>query len=405
MAEQSPVVKWLAVVLLLSQGEGMTVIARSSTRILHVVGGMRRGGSETWLMHVLRHTDRKRFKMDFLVHTRSKCSYDDEIRSLGSTIIPCLCPAQPWKYAVEFKRALQKAEPYDVVHSHLYHFSGFVLRLAAQCGIPVRIAHSHTAPGSETGFLRQLYLCLMKRWIFKYATHGFACSDEAGSSLFGSSWRKDFRWDVLYCGVSGRPFQQDVDPELVRQEFGFSRGHCVIGHVGNFRKPKNHKFLLEIFCEVVKRYQNAKLLLVGEGPLREQIKDRIQELSLQGKVVMTGARNDVPRLMKGAMDVFLFPSLYEGLPIAVIEAQAAGLPTVASDHPSIREVAGHFPEIQMVSLKQKALSWSEVVMEAYDSNVNHSAKEKQKKGTKGFVQSPFQIEKSVKILETFYQSC
>src|SRR5690242_11069048 len=132
-------------------------------KVLHAVGGMNRGGVETWLMHVLRHIDRDRFQIDFLVHTTQPCDYDDEIRRLRSTIIPCLDHFRPWLYASNFRHILREYGPYDVVHSHVLHYSGYILRLARQAGVPVRVAHSHldTSPfQSKLPFLRRVYQLL-----------------------------------------------------------------------------------------------------------------------------------------------------------------------------------------------------------------------------------------------------
>jgi|SRR6266550_4819351 len=163
-------------------------------RILHIVGGMGRGGVETWLMHVLRHADRERFQMDFLVHTAQPCPYDEEVRALGGNIIPCLDPARPWSYARNFRRALAAQGRYDIVHSHVHNYSGYVLRLARRAGVPVRIAHSHldSTPGdAAANARRRLYLALARRWIRRHATTGLAASGKAADALFGPAWRRE----------------------------------------------------------------------------------------------------------------------------------------------------------------------------------------------------------------------
>jgi glycosyltransferase involved in cell wall biosynthesis len=303
-------------------------------RILHVVGGMNRGGTETWLMNILRNIDRDRFRMDFLVHTTQPCAYDDEIRDLGSQIIPCLYPSKPGLYARNFKRILHEHGPYDTVHSHVHHFSGYVLRLAQQADVPVRIAHSHLDTSqldAKAGLLRRGYLKLMKRWIARHATIGLAASRKAGVALFGSNWDTDPSRQILYCSIDLTPFQKFVDPVSVRTELGIPPDAFVIGHVGRFDEQKNHLFLVEIAAEVAKQEPKMRLLLVGDGPLRSEIEQKVVRLDLATRTVFAGVRPDVPRLMLSAMDVFLFPSLYEGLGLVLIEAQAAGLPCIFSD--------------------------------------------------------------------------
>ncbi|MCY7272598.1 MAG: glycosyltransferase family 1 protein [Phormidesmis sp. CAN_BIN44] len=331
-------------------------------RILQVVGGMNRHGTETWLMNVLRSIDRTKFQMDFLVHTTEPQAYENEIRSLGSRVIPCLNPSKPWAYARNLKQILKQGS-YDVVHSHIHYYSGFVLRLAHQAGVPLRIAQAHTVSrmGTHTGVLRQAYCYLMKGLISSHATAGVAVSQRAAAAFFGLNWQTDSRWQVMHCGIDLLPFKTPIDTAVVRSELGISSNTFVIGHVGRFYEPKNHAFLVEIFSEIVKREPNACLLLVGEGPLREVIERKISQLGLSQQVIFAGLRADVHRLMLGAMDVFLFPSLYEGLGLVLIEAQAAGVSCIFSD--VVPEEADVIQMLtQRLSLSQTPSEWAEAVL-------------------------------------------
>jgi glycosyltransferase involved in cell wall biosynthesis len=338
----------------------------SSIRILHVLGGMNRGGIETWLMHVLRHVDRDRLRMDFLVHTTEPCAYDDEIRSLGSKIIPCLDPSRPWLYARNFKRLLQEYGPYDIVHSHVHHFSGYVLRLAQEAGVPVRIAHCHKDSSpleANAGLHRRFYLTLMKGLIVRHATLGLGCSQVATIDLFGSGWKNDPRWRLLYYGIDMLAFREGVDSLDFGTELGIPVNAFVIGHVGRFHEQKNHRFLLEIFANIAKREPQAYLLLVGEGPLRPNIEEQALSMAIRDRVIFAGARSDIPQLMMGAIDVFLFPSLTEGLPMVGIEAQAAGLPMILSD--VITKEVNKIPsQIKQISLSQPVSMWADAVLAA-----------------------------------------
>ena len=303
-------------------------------RILHVVGGMNVGGVETWLMQVLRNIDRDRYRMDFLVHTDRPCVYDEEIRTFGSAIIPCLRPSNPALYAYNFLRILKQHGPYDVVHSHVHHFSGLVVWLARLAGVPNRVVHSHNDTSSlraSKKFLRERYLRGTEYLINECSTAGLACSRQAAEDLYGGGWEEDGRWRLLYCGIDLRPFQQPVDRLQIRKEFGLSEKEFVIGHVGRFDQQKNHNFLIDIFSEIAIQESRARLLLVGDGPLRKDMKKKVSQLGLEAKVFFAGLRSDVPRLMKGTMDAFVFPSLFEGLGLVLIEAQAAGLPCLITD--------------------------------------------------------------------------
>lgn len=369
-------------------------------RILHVVGSMNRGGIETWLMHILRHIDRDQFKMDFLVHTTKTCVYDEEIRSLGSRIISCPHSSKPWLYARTFKQTLLEYGSYDIVHSHVHHFNGYILRLAKQAGVPIRIAHSHNDTSfieNEAGFQRTVYLGLMKRWIAKYATMGLGASDRAATNLFGSFWRTDPRWELLFYGIDLAPFHQTVDSVAVRSELGIPTDAFVVGHVGRLHEQKNHSFLLEIAVEIIKREPRMHLLLVGEGPLRSMLEEKVIEMDLSKQTLLIGSRSDVSRLMRGAIDVFLFPSLHEGLGLVLIEAQASGLSCVLSDVvPKEADVVE--PLMHRMSLSQPAAIWAEMVLAARN---NRSAR-KQSETLALIERSAFNIQKGLAKLTDYY---
>ena len=377
------------------------LVTQRPIRILHVVGGMTRGGIETWLMHILRHIDRDRFWMDFLVHTPEPCAYDQEIRNLGSRIIPCpLKRWLPWVYAANFKKILREYGPYDIVHSHVHHFSGYILGLAKQAGVSLCIAHSHNDTSSQeakAGLYRHWYCQLTKSWISQHATLGLGCSRPATADLFGSDWETDPRWQVLYYGIDLKPFQDVVDPVAVRAEFGIPADAFVIGHVGRFQPQKNHHFLIEIAAEIAKREPKMRLLLLGEGYLQPEIAQLVAQMGLGDRAIFAGSRPDVPRIMRGAMDVFLLPSLHEGLALVLIEAQAAGLPCIYSR--VIPEEADVLkPLVQRMSLSQPADQWAEAVLTSR-SSVSDITPDT----ALGLVkQSPFSIEKSVHNLKNIY---
>lgn len=371
-------------------------------RILHVVGGMTRGGIETWLMHVLRHIDRDRFQMDFVVHTEKPCPYDDEVRELGSKIIPCLDSSKPWLYARNFKRILREYGPYDIVHSHVHHFSGYVLYLAKQAGVDVRIAQSH----NDTSFVqekakwyRRLYLALTEWWVERCATVGLGVSYKAAASLFGSAWSTDPRRQILYYGIDLNPFKSPVNATAIRAELGLPADALAIGHVGRFIEQKNHMFLLEIVAEIVKREPRTRLLLIGEGSLRPEIEQKVNQLNLADYIIFAGLRSDVPHLMLDAMDVFLLPSFHEGLPLVLLEAQAAGLPCIFSD--VITEEADILkPLVRRISLSRSASDWAEAVLSAWADTSAITRSD----ALEVLEKSSFSIETSVKELTKVYEA-
>lgn len=303
-------------------------------RILQVVGGLNRGGAETSLIHILRHIDRRKFEFDFLVHTVDTCQYDDDARSLGARIIPCLDPTHPVRYAYNFHRILHEYGPYDCVHSHIHQFSGLILALAAAEHIPLRIVHSR----SDTRILdrkcpwpRRAYIGVMELLICHCATRGIAVSEEAADSLFPRGWRlEEDKWSVCPSGIDLRPFDQPVDSLQVRAELGIPPKAHVVGHVGRFAEVKNHHFLVDVAPTLIQRDSNVLFLLVGDGPLRPEIENLVRRRGLTCHFIFAGIRTDIARLLKGAMDCFVLPSTFEGMPMALLEAQAAGLHCVVS---------------------------------------------------------------------------
>ena len=288
-------------------------------RILQVVGNLNRGGTETWLMNVLRQLDRERFRMDFLVHSTNPGAYEAEARELGAGIVTCLHPGRPHRYAANFLREVRSHGPYDFVHSHMHHYSGFVLKLARRAGIGGRIAHSHSDTSrieQEDGPARKLYYTLARRWIRRNATLGLAASGAAAAALFGADWKARRRCEVVHCGIDLSPFQAPVDHYAVRAELGVPRDAFVIGHVGRFVAVKNHGFLLDVAGELARTDAHVHVVLAGDGPLRPALEARVAHSPLAGRVHFVGARSDVPRLL-AALDVFVFPSQYEGLGLAV----------------------------------------------------------------------------------------
>lgn len=310
----------------------MTSMTSSPLRVLHVLGGLHRGGVETWLVNLVRRADRSRLAMDFLVHTEQTCAYDAEVLSLGARILHC-----PRDRVLDYQRNLWRAictpALYDVVHSHVHAYSGWVLSVATLANIPVKIVHSHSDTRKEHGgakALRRAYLYAMGKLIRRHATAGFAASPEAGAALFGGSWGVDPRWSVLRCGIDTSLFDAPVRP-LLRAELGIRSDAFVIGHVGRFVEVKNHAFLLAIAEALAALDPAAHLLLVGDGPLRPAIERRVGQAGLSDRFTFAGQRSDVAALMVGVMDAFVLPSLFEGLPTVAVEAQAAGLPCVVSD--------------------------------------------------------------------------
>lgn len=308
-------------------------------RILQVVGGMNRGGVETWLMHVLRHIDRERFQMDFLVHTEKPCAYDDEIRALGSRIIPCMHPKNPLQYALNFRRVLREYGPYDVVHSHVYLYSGFILFLARKQGVNISIASIYPtkdgeAPQRTYGWRRNLYRKVMTNSIVNNATQILFDSSQAKDMFVSLIGRDLSRLQVLYCGIDLSPFQEPVSIEKIRAELNVTLDQKLVITVARYVPHKNHQHLVEIARRVAVKRDDVIFLLVGDGPLYSEIEELVKDVGLTDKFRFVKSVANLAPLYKSA-DLFLFTSKMEGFGLVVVEAAASGLPIVASDIPGI----------------------------------------------------------------------
>ena len=322
-------------------------------RVLQVVTNMDRGGLETMLMNYYRHIDRTKVQFDFLTHRQERAAYDDEIEALGGRIyrLPRLVP---WSksYLSELNRLFDEHPEYKIIHVHQDCLSSVILKAAAKHDVPVRIAHSHSADQDKN--IKYPIKLWYKRKIPRHATHLFACGKEAGDWMFSGA-----PYQIVNNAIDAAAYTYDADKrgELRRQLV--LADELVIGHVGNFTQPKNHPFLLEIFTALLKKEPNAVLLLVGGGEEMSQIREKAQKLGIAEHVHFLGVRSDVAGLMQ-AMDVFVFPSLYEGLGIALIEAQAAGLPCVVSD--TIPHEAYLTDLVDSESLSAPAEKWAEKIL-------------------------------------------
>ncbi len=368
-------------------------------RVLQVFRGMMRGGAETWLMNTLRRIDRRRVRMDFLVHTQDVCAYDCEIESLGGRIFRVCEPLHSFAYGRAVTSLLRKRS-FDAVHSHVHHFSGYLLSLAAAARVPLRIAHSHSDTSRidrSAGWLRRRYLDVTERLIRRNANRLVAVSRLAGNSLFGNGWLGDPRSRLLHCGIELSAFEHLPTSSEARAEWGFNANELVIGHVGRLAPPKNHLFLIEVAAEVARRRPDIRVLLVGDGPLRLPVLERARQLGIEERVIVTGVRQDVPRQMR-AMDVFLFPSHHEGLPLSLVEAQAAGLPCVISDVIT-DEADVNASLIRRLALDQGPHPWAEAVLSASRTEVparDHCVEAVEDGG--------FNIDKSVEEIYALYQA-
>lgn len=321
-------------------------------RVLHVIGRMSLGGAENLLMNLYRYINRDKIQFDFLVNNDGV--FDEEIKKMGGNIykIPALQKVGPISYKKRLIKFLRQHPEYKIIHSHMDQVSGFILEIAKKAGIKIRISHSHNTNSYKKGLAR-MYKEYLATKIGKNATHMIACSKEAAEWLFKEKSSEAF---ILHNGIDLNRFLFNKEQRnTIREELNLNADTLVIGHVGRFNLQKNHKFLVEIFSEYHKINPNSVLLLCGSGEQEETIRKLVEQLNLTEQVIFYKPTKQVEKVYS-AMDFFLFPSLFEGMPLTLIEAQAEGLPVLASDVITKESKVSDF--INYYGLENSAKSWS-----------------------------------------------
>ena len=331
--------------------------------VAHIMGKWLGGGVEAVVMNYYRHIDRNKIQFDFICDSDSTDIPYDEIKKLGGRVILVPPYQQIFKYIKELKKIFQENR-YQIVHSHINTLSVFPLYAAKKSGIPVRIAHSHSTTNKrekKKNLMKQLLRVFSK----VYATDYMCCSEHAGRWLFGDKEYDKGNVYLLNNAIDIEKFKYDEKlRRKKRKELEIDDDTLVIGHIGRFVEQKNHRFLIDIFNEIHQKNKNSILLLVGQGPLMKEIKDKVEKLNLSRCVKFLGQRNDVNQLYN-AMDVFLFPSLYEGLGMVLIEAQVNGLPCLASSE--VPQTAKITNIIDFIDLKEDRSIWVEKILNTHSS--------------------------------------
>lgn len=361
-------------------------------KILHVIGIMDYGGAETMIMNIYRKIDKNKFQFDFLVHRDRRGAFDEEIVSYGGRIFRV--PEYKVYNYISYKKACEEFfhchSDYDIVHGHIESCASIYLNEAKKVGI-FTIAHSHSA-----GFQS-----IVPRILYNYLTHNtrrvadrfFACSIQAGVNRFGKKIVDSERFQVFNNGIETQNYIfSNVKQRKLKREWGVE-GKTVIGHVGRMSKEKNQKFLIELFCELCTiTDKEFVLVLIGDGYERANLESVVEKKGVKDKVIFTGIRKDIPELMN-MFDIFVFPSIYEGLPIALVEAQAAGLPCVVSD--AITDQAILVSNVKKVSLKESKHIWITTIF--------NLLKDERKNNYEAIKSAGFDVNETTKKLENMYE--
>lgn len=341
-------------------------------RVAQIMGKWLGGGVEAVVMNYYRNIDRNKVQFDFICDEDSKYIPKEEIKKLGGKIILIPPYQKPFKYHKELKRVLKDGH-YKIVHSHINTLSFFSLWAAKSAGVPVRIAHSHSTSNKKEwkkNFMKQL----LRPFCKVFATDYFCCSEKAGRWQFGNKIYNQGKVYLLNNAIDVDKFKyNEIIRKRKRKELSIKDNEIVIGHIGRFVTVKNHGFLIDIFSEIYKQNKNTVLLLAGDGPLKEEIQNKVKELGLEKNVKSLGQRNDANELYQ-AMDVFVLPSLYEGLPVVGVEAQAAGLPCFFSANMTTEVKILNTTEF--IELMQGADEWANIIVKGLEKfNRSNTTKE------------------------------
>ena len=336
-------------------------------RVLHVVGPMDLGGAESFIMNIYRNIDREKVQFDFLCLNRTEAQYTQEILSLGGRLysIPGISHGGLRTFQKNLYRFFCEHPEYKTVHSHLNDRSGIILTQAKKAGVINRYAHSHIA-NPKHNFKRKLISSFFKLYFKNSVTHPFACANAAGKSLYSGKLRKNFEFIPNSIDTEKFKFSNKKRKQF-REEFGFT-DEILIGHIGRFMEQKNHKFLIKIFNEMLKNNGNIHLILIGLGELKDDIENQVKSLNIEKNVHFLGARRDIPEFLAG-IDLLLFPSLFEGLSVAMVEAQASGVPILTST--SISDEVVITDRVSMFSLENTVDKWAKKAFEIMEYAVDN----------------------------------
>lgn len=327
-------------------------------RVLQIIGIVCGGGVEAVVMNYYRHIDRTKVQFDFVIDGYEKSLLDEEISSLGGRVYH----VEPYKsnivrYMSQIYHIVREG-PYDIVHSHMNTLAVFSLFSARLAGARMRILHNHSTAVKSEG-MRTVLKYLLRPLAPIFANRYAACSCLAGEWMYGRKAMSAGKVKVLNNAIDVQRFAYDARKRRrLREELGIGQETLVLGHVGRFMYQKNHAFLLDIFAELLKRKPESLLIMIGDGELRRETEEKAVSLGLTENIKFLGLRKDVAELYN-AMDIFVLPSWYEGLPVVSVEAQANGLPCLISD--MVSKECRLTCNLQFLHLSAGPAAWAEAL--------------------------------------------
>lgn len=352
------------------------------------------GGVESVIMNYFRHIDPKNVHLDFLCNTK-EVAYEDELLKRGSKVFRIPMRSQDRKaYKKELKKFFDTyGKDYDALWVNVCSLANIdYLKEAKRVNIPTRIIHSHNSMNMDSK-LRGLLHQFNKKQVQKYATDYWACTQAAADWFFEPSLQKSDHFKLINNAIDVSAYLYDPKIRNKKREELDWQNKWVIGNVGRLHFQKNQKFLIEAFSYIAKKYPEALLVLVGQGEDEKMLKEKVQELNLENQVQFLGVRSDIPSLLQ-AMDVFAFPSVFEGLGLALLEAQAASLPVLAAKEgiPLDSKITENF---EYIPLAKGPKYWAEKMEELKGKNRKIISKEE-------FAASGYEIETEAKKMEQFF---
>lgn len=362
-------------------------------KVLQYTGAMNRGGAETLLMNIYRKIDRDKFEFHFITHSKNKSDYDDEIVKLGGKVIYLENPSIKYlkKFSENFRKIVNEYGPYDAIHTHMQLFNGIVLKEASKNGIRIKISHAHlNGDYAKSNFFRKIYVKYSKRLINKNSTHKLSCSYESGQYLYNNG-----KFTLLKNAIDINQFKFDKKSDYLNKELGLDNDDKLITHIGTFKEAKNHEFIIDVFKNVNYINKKYKLILVGSGNLEDVIRSKVKSLNLEDDVYFLGIREDIPQILQST-DVFFMPSILEGLPVVLVEAQAAGVPCVISNNIP-KECDMNLDLIKSLELSQQKEIWANVLIDSSNiEKVDFNARSNQ------IINSGYDLNNNINILSMLY---
>lgn len=360
-------------------------------KILHIFGKMDRGGAETRTIEIMKNIDREKYHFDFLACSGQIGDYDDDIEQLGGQVY------KEYIYSLNFYWKLYKIiknNQYNIVHSHIHYASGVILFIAWLAGCKKRISHFRITGIKKDN--RTIKNRIFKLLVALFSTDIIAVNYYTMECVWGKNWRQNEKCKVLLNGIESK-FIPYFQSDTIKQQFGIKHEQVFI-NVGRIEKQKNHVFLLQLFNEYIKEYPETKLLIIGRDETNEakELSVMINNLGLQEKVILTGLRSDISNFYNMA-DMMIFPSLFEGIPGAVLEALSAGLPVISSDIGAHREIKQNIQNLRIVKLNNNLTEWVNEIKNAIDNDHKEEIR-------KQFNRSPYAVNRHIEELILLYEN-